>query len=135
MRGLALPAALLLFVAPFAFAQQEGGSPAQGRSQTAPTQPQTAPVQPERTPQQSEQSRKEDQKRAEEVQIDRGWRAHERDDEHMDQMMGHDWDHRKPGRDWRMRGDDDDDYIDRPRRRVKICFEYENGDEYCRYRH
>ena len=23
---------------------------------------------------------------------------------------------------------------DRPRRRVKICVEYENGDEYCRYR-
>ena len=23
---------------------------------------------------------------------------------------------------------------DRPRRRVKVCFEYENGDEYCRYR-
>ena len=23
---------------------------------------------------------------------------------------------------------------DRPRRRVKVCVEYENGDEYCRYR-
>ena len=23
---------------------------------------------------------------------------------------------------------------DRPRRRMKVCFEYENGDEYCRYR-
>jgi hypothetical protein len=23
---------------------------------------------------------------------------------------------------------------DRPRRRVKVCIEYENGDEYCHYR-
>jgi hypothetical protein len=136
MRALALAATLLLAVSPPAFAQQEGGSPAQSPPQTAPTQPQTVPVQPGRTPQQSDQSRKEDQKRAEGVQIDRGWRAHERDDDHMDRSMGHDWDHRKPGRDWRMRDEDDDnDYIDRPRRRVKICFEYENGDEYCRYRH
>jgi hypothetical protein len=134
MRALAFAATLLLSVAPSAFAQQGGGVSPPTQPQATPTQPQTAPVQPERTPQQSEQSRREDQKRAEDVQIDRGWRAHERDDEHMDRMTGHDWDHRKPGRDWRMRGDDDDDYIDRPRRRVKICFEYENGDEYCRYR-
>jgi hypothetical protein len=35
-----------------------------------------------------------------------------------------------------MRRDDGDrGYYedDRPRRRVKTCFEYENGDEYCRY--
>ena len=75
----------------------------------------------------------------------------------MDRMgPGIDWDHRKAGRDWRMRGADDDvgrdrgyrsadradrdgygkrsDDEDRPRRRVKVCFEYDNGDEYCRYR-
>ena len=77
----------------------------------------------------------------------------------MDRMgRGMDWDHRKVGRDLRMRRDDDDvdrdrdrgyrgsdradregygrGYYDedRPRRRVKVCFEYENGDEYCRYR-
>jgi hypothetical protein len=77
----------------------------------------------------------------------------------MDRMgRGMDWDHRKVGRDLRMRRDDDDvdrdrdrgyrgsdradregygrAYYDedRPRRRVKVCFEYENGDEYCRYR-
>lgn len=134
MRALALAATLLLSFAPPSFAEQEGAPPAPSRPQTAPAQPQTVPMQPERTPQQSEQSRKEDQRRGEDVQVDRGWRAHERDDESMDRSMGHDWDHRKPGRDWRMRGDDDDDYADRPRRRVKICFEYENGDEYCRYR-
>ena len=72
----------------------------------------------------------------------------------MDRMgPGIDWDHRKAGRDGRLRGagvdmdrdrgyrgSDRDGYgrryddEDRPRRRVKICFEYENGDEYCRYR-
>jgi hypothetical protein len=75
----------------------------------------------------------------------------------MDRMgRGMDWDHRKVGHDLRMRRDDDDrdrdrgyrgsdradrdgygrGYYDedRPRRRVKVCFEYENGDEYCRYR-
>jgi hypothetical protein len=40
-----------------------------------------------------------------------------------------DWDH--ADRDDDHRGYFDDD---RPRRRVKICVEYENGDEYCRYR-
>jgi hypothetical protein len=40
-----------------------------------------------------------------------------------------DWDH--ADRDDDSRGYFDDD---RPRRRVKICVEYENGDEYCRYR-
>jgi hypothetical protein len=40
-----------------------------------------------------------------------------------------DWDHAD-------RDDDSRGYLDegRPRRRVKICVEYENGDEYCRYR-
>ena len=32
------------------------------------------------------------------------------------------------------RDDRDYDDEDRPRRRVKICIEYENGDEYCRYK-
>src|ERR1700730_4949752 len=58
---------------------------------------------------------------------------------------------REPGRDrdmdrgrCRARRDRDGDYAhrnnkgysdeDRPRRRVKVCVEYENGDEYCRYK-
>ena len=55
-----------------------------------------------------------------------------------------DSDHRTVGRDWRARPNDDradrDGYgrgyydEDRPRRRVKVCIEYENGDEYCHYR-
>lgn len=42
---------------------------------------------------------------------DRGWDRADRDREH--------------------RGYYDDDP---PRRRVKVCVEYENGDEYCRYK-
>jgi hypothetical protein len=130
MRALAMAITLLLSFTLQAFAQEEGKPSAQSQP-PAPAQPQTVPVQPQRTPQQSEQSRKEDQKRAEDVRVGRDWRAQEPD-------MGRVWDHRKPGRDWRMRRDDEDDreYYDddRPRARVKICFEYENGDEYCRYR-
>ena len=41
-------------------------------------------------------------------------------------------------RDWDRADRDRDNrgYVDadQPRRRVKVCFEFENGDEYCRYR-
>jgi hypothetical protein len=128
----------------------------QGKPQSS-SQPQTVPVQPERTPQQSEQSREQDRQRAEDVRVGRDWRTEERDGDRTDRMgqnepgqtrerMGHDRDRddRTVGRNWRMRPDDDradhDSYgrryydEDRPRRRVKICIEYEDGDEYCRYR-
>ena len=123
----------------------------------ASSQPQTVPVQPERTPQQSEQAREPDQKRAEDVRVRPGWRTEERDASGRDRMgqneMGpmrgqmrrdDDRDDRTVGRNWRMRDDEDradrDGYgrsyhdADRPRRRVKICVEYADGDEYCRYR-
>jgi len=134
MRALAIATTLLLSLNLPSLAQEQDKPPAQSQPQTTPTQPQLKPVEPERTPQQSEEFRKTDQKRAEDFRIGRGWRAQEPDYE----GAGHDWDHRRLGRDWRMHRDDDDDrgYYDdeRPRRRVKICFEYENGDEYCRYR-
>ena len=136
MRALAITATLLLSSTLCSFAQEGGKPPAQ--SQSAPVQPQLTPVQPERTPQQSDESQKEDRKRAEDVRIHRDWTAQKPDHEGVDRTTGNEWDHRTPGRDWRMRQDDDRDrgYYDedRPRRRVKICFEYENGDEYCRYR-
>lgn len=126
------------------FAQNEERSP-------SPSQPQTVPAQPERTPQQSEQSREQDKQRAEDTRLGRDWRV-QRDGDRMGRMdreeMGRimdsmrrdmDSDHRTVGRGWRMRPDDeraDRGYPDedRLRRRVKVCFEYENGDEYCRYR-
>ncbi len=40
-----------------------------------------------------------------------------------------DWDDADRDRSYRGYAD-----TDQPRRRVKICFEYDNGDEYCRYR-
>jgi hypothetical protein len=64
----------------------------------------------------------------------------------MREGMGRDMggDRQTTGRNWRMHPDDEradrDGYgrryydEDRPRRRVKVCVEYENGDEYCRYR-
>lgn len=68
---------------------------------------------------------------------------------HMGRMMDQDEDHQTTGRNWR-RDDEDMDrgrrygsadrsegayYRDaRPRARVKTCIEYENGDEFCRYR-
>ena len=42
-----------------------------------------------------------------------------------------DWDRDDADRDRGYRGYDD---AERPRRRVKICVEYDNGEEYCRYR-
>jgi hypothetical protein len=64
---------------------------------------------------------------------------------HRDRMMmGHDYDtdrgrYGEPwdrDRDRADRGRDHPGYFDedRPRRRVKICIEYQNGEEYCRYR-
>jgi hypothetical protein len=69
-----------------------------------------------------------------------------RDDREMGPAPGmqrdRDWDRgrytARGDRDWDHADRDDDSrgYLDddRPRRRVKICVEYENGDEYCRYR-
>ncbi|OAF17327.1 hypothetical protein AXW67_09040 [Bradyrhizobium neotropicale] len=67
----------------------------------------------------------------------------------MGRMMDQDEDRQTTGRSW-QRDDDDMDrgrrygsadrsegryyYEVRPRARVKICVEYENGDEFCRYR-
>ncbi|MGJ4946614.1 hypothetical protein ACQR1W_39085 [Bradyrhizobium sp. HKCCYLS1011] len=127
------------FVSGAAFAQQAQTTP--GTSQA-----QTTPVQPERTPQQSDQARERDRQSAEDTRVNRDWTTQQRDEDRMRQhrmgrMMDQDMDRRTTGQNWRMqRGDEDMDrgsrYFDedRPYRRVKICYEYENGDEFCRYR-
>jgi hypothetical protein len=136
MRVLTLAMVLLLSSALVpSFAEEEGKSP-------VPDQPQMTPVQPERSPQQSEQSREQDRKSAQDVQIGRDWKSQQRDGDGMGrkgqgQTGQDDSDHRTVGRDWRTHRDDDErGYYDedRPRHRVKICTEYENGDEFCRYR-
>lgn len=151
MRVLAVATILLLSssLVP-AFAQDEAKPPAAG-------QPQTVPVQPERTPQQSEQSREQDRQRAEDTRVGRDWRAQQRDGDDVGHMRQNDMermrekmerdmdkDHRAEGRNRQMRPDNDRadrggygrGYYDeeRTRRRVKICIEYEDGDEYCHYR-
>ena len=125
-----------------AVAQQSENSPD--------NQPQTTPVQPERTPQQSDQARERDRQSAEDTRVKPDWTTQQRDQDrmgmdrmrqqHMGRMM-EDMDHRTMGRNQRMQRDDEDmdrhsRYYDddRPHRRVKICFEYDNGDEFCRYR-
>jgi hypothetical protein len=106
------------------------------------------PVQPERTLRQSERSREQDRERAEDVRVGRGWRTEDRDSDRSDRMGHNDMGRTRDetvGRNWRMRPDDDDHadrggygrgYYDedRPRRRVKVCVEYADGHEYCRYR-
>ena len=130
-------------VAGFALAQQPETAP--GSNET-----QTTPVQPDRTPQQSDQARERERKAAEDTRVKRDWTTQRDEDrtgmdrmrrqQHMGRMM-EDTDHRTTGGTWRMQRDDEDmdrrsryRDEDRPRRRVKICFEYENGDEFCHYR-
>ena len=122
--------------------QEIGNSPAANP-------PQLTPLQPERSPRQAEQSRDQGRESAEDTRLGRDWRTEQRDGDRRGQSrMGRmydedDSDHRDVGRNWRMqRGDDGRGYYDRrgyydedrPRTRVKICTEYENGDEVCRYR-
>lgn len=131
-----------LLVSGFALAQQPETPP--GSNET-----QTTPVQPDRTPQQSDQARETERKSAEDARVKRDWTTQRDEDrtgmdrmrqQHMGRMM-EDTDHRTTGGNWRMQRDDEDmdrrsryRDEDRPRRRLKICFEYENGDEFCRYR-
>jgi len=136
--------------------------PSFAQEQAKPTQakpsvdvPQTGA--PARTDQNSEQPRDQgtgrDLSRADDREMDPDWRMRRGDGERMGRdrsemgaegRMQRDRD-RDRGR-YSTRGDRDWDYTDcdndnrgyfdddRPRRRVKICFEYENGDEYCRYK-
>jgi len=125
-------------------------------------QRQNAPVQPERTPQQSDQARDSDRQRAEDTRINRDWTTRQQrgeDPMDMDRMrqmhrqmgriMDQDEDHRTTGRNWHREEDDMDRgsrygssgrsegrHYNEMRRfpRVKTCIEYENGDEFCRYR-
>ena len=117
----------------------------------------------ENTAPQHDQRTQTGQPKADNREVGRDWRIHPSDSDRRDRddRMGRD--DREMGCDWRMhrdreadrdrdmdrgryreRGDRDGDrrdrdssrYFDddRSRRRVKVCVEYENGDEYCRYR-
>lgn len=135
--------------------QQRPGASSHIPDQPKSNQTATVPVQPERSPQQSQQSREQDRDRGEDRRVGRDWRAYpsdrntmghtsQNDMGRMRDRMEQDIDRdQRTGRDWRARREDDradrDGYSrgydeDQPRRRVKVCIEYENGDEYCHYR-
>jgi hypothetical protein len=135
-----------------AVAQEQGKAPPVAPPQTVP-----APTDPNAS-QQGDQRTDRDQQRGDDRETGRDWRMRRGDGDrmgHEDRAMGPDgrthrdrdadrdremdrgrygdrddrgWD--RPNRDRDYRGY----YEDRPRRRVKVCVEYENGDEYCRYR-
>ena len=152
MRVLAIAMMFLLSsgVVPSVAQQGQSPNPAAPESQAAPAdhagtttgqaQTQAAPAQPERTPQQSEQARKEDHDQAAKGEQRMG--GMNRDDmarmmAMCERMMGR-MDRGMHRDDYAMDEDSDerDSYReDRTPRRVKICIEEENGDEYCHYRH
>jgi hypothetical protein len=146
MRGLAIATILLLSSSLPSLAEDAGKT-------AVPTQPQAVPVPQQGTQQPSDQLRDQDERRGDDTPIGRDRRAKNRDDRYDDDRATgrDDRDNRPVGRNWRMdrdgeRGDRDwdrrDQYQDRRtysddnrgRRRTKTCVEYENGDEYCRYR-
>jgi hypothetical protein len=140
---------------------QTSNTPAQADrtpQQSGQAQTQNTPVEPPRTPQQSDQARERERRSAEDTRINRDWTTRQRgagervDMDRMRQQMERmmeDEDHRTTGKNWHRYDDDMDRgprygsmdrdegryyYETRPRSRVKICIEYENGDEFCRYR-
>jgi hypothetical protein len=129
----------------------------QGEPKSSTGAPQTIPAQPDQNSQQ-QRDRQTDRDRSKDDDRAMG---HERmmrrgDSDRMGRdgsEMGSMHRDRETGRDRDMdrgrysdRGNRDDDYADRdrdnrgysdevqPRHRVKICVEYDNGDEYCRYK-
>jgi hypothetical protein len=137
-------------------AQDEGKAPA-AAPQTAPAQNQNAPAQQDQRTGSDQKTDNREVGRDWRMRPSEGERMSRDDREGRDDRMGRD--DREMGHDWRMhrdrdmgrerygeRGDRDWDRADRdldnrgyydqdrPRRRVKVCVEYENGDEYCHYR-
>ncbi|MBR1270271.1 hypothetical protein JQ629_22610 [Bradyrhizobium sp. AUGA SZCCT0222] len=156
MRVVVLASLLLASSSLPSFAQGEGKPPI--------SSPQSVPTQPAPSDQNAQQPRDQRTDRAqpkiEEREMGRDWRTRRGDGDRMsrdDREMGPevrrsdreeyrelDMDRRRysdrndrDNRGW-DRADRHRDYPsyddDRPRRRVKICIEYDNGDEYCRYR-
>ncbi len=144
MRAFALATLLLASSLTASFAEDEGKAP-------LPNQPQTVPAQ---AGQNAQRPRDEGRDRGDDRMMGRDRRMGRDDEspEHDRGMMRGDRERRNMGRDWRLEsnrdGDQDDrdwgrrnrdGYNDQPeesrgRQRLKICVEYENGDEYCRYK-
>lgn len=142
-----------------AFAQQEGNA-----LPSAPPTDQKPAAAPAQTDQNSQPTRNPqadgEQTRTDNREMSRDWRMHHNDQHHNmsreDREPGPDWrmrdretsgDRDTDSRRVRERQGREGDQADRnwnnrdyyfddeaPRRRVKICMEYANGDEYCRYK-
>ena len=129
--------------------------------QNAQATPQTAPAQSNQNAASQQDQQSGSQARDDTPEVGRDWRIRPREGEDRSRNDYAGRDDREVGRDWRMNRDrfagrnhdgDSDRYQnradrdwdrrdsgryydeDRPRRRIKICVEYSNGDEYCRYR-
>jgi hypothetical protein len=154
MRALALATVVLVAASGLypSFAQEQ--QKAQG------TAPQTAPAQAGQNAASQQDQQSADQGKGDDREVGRDWRVRPRDGDDRDRSDYTGRDDREVGRDWRMQRDreagrdrdmDSDRYRqradrdwdrrdssryrdERPRRRVKVCIEYPNGDEYCRYR-
>lgn len=156
MRAIALATLLFASSTLSSFAEDQGKPPI--------SSPETVIAQPVPTDQSSQQSREQrtdrDRSRGDDREMGRDWRMHRggdgdrvgRDDREMGpNMQRGDRDEYRDRDEGRGRYSDRDDRDrgwnhayqdrnyqgydeDRPRRRVKVCIEYENGDEYCRYR-
>lgn len=153
MRVLVLATMLLASSSLCAFAQEPGKAPAE-----APQAGTDARTNPDSPPPRDQKAGR-DQPKAEDREMGPDWklRRSERDRvDRDDREKGHggmmrrgdgdrmDRDHDKQRGRYQERGDrdreradgDDRGYsdVERLRRRVKICFEFENGDEFCRYK-
>lgn len=136
--------------------QNNPAQPGQTPQQPGQGPTQSTRVEPPHTPQQTDQMREQERRSAEGTRINRDWTARQQAEQRMEMdrmrqrhMMGENEDHQAAGPNWRR--DDDDmyrsprygsadrgegrySYEARPYPRVKTCIEYENGDEFCRYR-
>ncbi len=157
MRAHVLATLLLALSSTSTFAQGEGKG--EGKVQISP--PQSVPAQPAPSDQNAQQPRDQrpdrGQSRGDEREMGRDWRMRRGDGDRIGpddrdfnpEMRGGRDEYRDRDKDRGRSGDRDDrnyrdqnradrDYRhygeDWPRRRVKVCIEYDNGDEYCRYR-
>ena len=148
MRALVLGSLLLASSSLSSFAQGEG------KPSTSP--PTSVPSQPAPSDQNVQQPRDQrtarGQSRSDDREMGPDWKMHRRDGDDrevgQDMQRGERDEHRDRDKDRGRYGDRDnrgwdradrnrddrsyDEYL--PRRRVKVCVEYDNGDEYCRYR-
>ena len=151
MRASVLAMLLLASSSLCSFAQEQGKAPQTG----LPTQSEAAAATDQKPSPPPDQNAGRDQQRTEDREMGRDWKLRRsgeseragREDREIGRgemmrrgdgdRMGREkpatslealWDRMDRDRDYRGYHDD------RPRRRIKVCVEYDNGDEYCRYR-